>query len=129
MTSAWWRGDPEPALRVPHCSWLAAGLALALLPAWSGDGAWDAARERDLLLFELRYQGFQAREARLLEGQRAWDHVRIPVDFRVEHLPGLSTEVKEKLQRHRPETLGQASRIPGITPAAVTLLHLLLEKG
>jgi len=109
-----------------------ADAALALLAAWaelpSGEG-WDPAWERDLLLFELRYEGFQAREARLLEGQRAWDHVRIPVDFRVEHLPGLSTEVKEKLQRHRPETLGQASRIPGITPAAVTLLHMLLERS
>jgi tRNA uridine 5-carboxymethylaminomethyl modification enzyme len=51
------------------------------------------------------------------------------VDFRVEHLPGLSNEVKEKLQRHRPETLGQAARIPGITPAAVTLLHLMLERA
>jgi tRNA uridine 5-carboxymethylaminomethyl modification enzyme len=109
-----------------------ADAALALLPGWSqaAEGqAWDPAWERDLLLFELRYQGFQAREARLLEGQRAWDHVRIPVDFRVEHLPGLSNEVKEKLMRHRPETLGQASRIPGITPAAVTLLHMLLEHG
>jgi tRNA uridine 5-carboxymethylaminomethyl modification enzyme len=105
--------------------------ALALLEAWQAgrEDGWDPAWERDLLLFELRYQGFQAREARLLEGQRAWDHVRIPVDFRVEHLPGLSNEVKEKLQLHRPETLGQASRIPGITPAAVTLLHLLLERG
>jgi tRNA uridine 5-carboxymethylaminomethyl modification enzyme len=114
-----------------------ADAALALLPAWEavdpapegGDAGWDAERERDLLLFELRYQGFQAREARLLEGQRAWDHVRIPLDFRVEHLPGLSLEVREKLLRHRPETLGQASRIPGITPAAVTLLHLLIERG
>jgi tRNA uridine 5-carboxymethylaminomethyl modification enzyme len=109
-----------------------ADAALGLLAGWSEaplDPAWDPDWERDLLLFELRYQGFQAREARLLEGQRAWDHVRIPVDFRVEHLSGLSNEVKEKLQRHRPETLGQASRIPGITPAAVTLLHLLLERG
>ena len=113
-----------------------ADAALALLPAWSGPAAdggapegWDPAWERDLLLFEARYQGFQEREARLLEGQRAWDHVRIPVDFRVEHLPGLSNEVKEKLQRHRPETLGQAARIPGITPAAVTLLHLLLGRA
>lgn len=108
-----------------------ADAALDLLPGWTGDAepGWDPAWERDLLLFELRYQGFQAREARLLEDQRAWDHVRIPVDFRVEHLPGLSTEVKEKLQRHRPETLGQAARIPGITPAAVTLLHLMLERA
>jgi tRNA uridine 5-carboxymethylaminomethyl modification enzyme len=108
-----------------------ADAALALLPGWAEGGTegWDPDWERDLLLFELRYEGFQAREARLLEGQRAWDHVRIPVDFRVEHLAGLSNEVKEKLQRHRPETLGQASRIPGITPAAVTLLHLLLERA
>ena len=104
--------------------------ALALLPGWEESGpGWDPVWERDLLLFEMRYQGIQAREARLLEGQRAWDHVRIPVDFRVEHLAGLSTEVKEKLLRHRPETLGQAARIPGITPAAVTLLHLLLDHG
>ena len=104
--------------------------ALATLDGWEVPQAgWDPAWERDILLFEVRYQGFHEREARLLEGQRAWDHVRIPLDFRVEHLPGLSTEVKEKLQRHRPETLGQASRIPGITPAAVTLLHLLLERS
>jgi tRNA uridine 5-carboxymethylaminomethyl modification enzyme len=106
-----------------------ADAALAMLEGWDDpQGGWDPAWERDILLFEVRYQGFHERETRLLEGQRAWDHVRIPVDFRVEHLPGLSTEVKEKLQRHRPETLGQASRIPGITPAAVTLLHLLLER-
>ena len=106
-----------------------ADAALALLPGWAEALAgWDPAWERDLLLFQVRYQGFQAREAKLLEGQRAWDHVRIPVDFRIEHLAGLSTEVKEKLLHHRPETLGQASRIPGITPAAVTLLHLLLGR-
>ncbi len=104
--------------------------ALALLEGWDvPQEGWDPDWERDILLFEARYQGFHEREARLLQGQRAWDHVRIPVDFRVEHLPGLSTEVKEKLQRHRPETLGQASRIPGITHAAVTLLHLLLERN
>ena len=104
--------------------------ALTLLPGWAeAMSGWDPAWERDLLLFEARYQGFLARETRLLEGQRAWDHVRIPLDFRVEQLSGLSHEVKEKLLRHRPETLGQASRIPGITPAAVTLLHLLLERG
>lgn len=102
---------------------------LSLLEGWDvPQTGWDPVLERDLLLFELRYMGYREREARLLEGQRAWDHVRIPADFRVEHLPGLSTEVKEKLRLHRPETLGQASRIPGITPTAVTLLHLLLDR-
>jgi len=90
--------------------------------------AWDAVWERDLLLFELRYAPYRDREARLLEGQRAWDHVKIPDGLEIADLPGFSREVKEKLARHRPETLGQASRIPGITPAAVTLLHMLIER-
>jgi tRNA uridine 5-carboxymethylaminomethyl modification enzyme len=106
-----------------------AGRALASLPDWGeGQPGWDPLLERDLLLFEIRYAGYRDREARLLDGQRSWDRVRIPADFRVEQVPGLSNEVKEKLKRHRPETLGQASRIPGITHAAVTLLHMLIER-
>jgi tRNA uridine 5-carboxymethylaminomethyl modification enzyme len=103
--------------------------ALSLLPEWNeGQAGCEPALERDLLLFEVRYAAYREREARLLDGQRAWDHVRIPTDFRIEHLPGISREVQEKLARHRPETLGQASRIPGVTPAAVTLLHMLLSR-
>jgi tRNA uridine 5-carboxymethylaminomethyl modification enzyme len=110
-----------------------ADACLALLEAWTESGAgagagWDPAGERDLMLFDLRYAPYRDREARFLGGQRAWDHVRIPSDLRVERLQGLSREVLEKLVLHRPETLGQASRIPGITPAAVTLLHLLLHR-
>ena len=104
-----------------------ADLALSLLAGWQEPGrGWQPVLERDLLLFEARYQTYRDREAKLLEGRRAWDHVFIPADFRIDHLPGLSHEVKEKLNRHRPDTLGQASRIPGVTPAAVTLLHMLI---
>ena len=115
-----------------------ADACLALLESWheaadgggAGAGAgWDPAGERDLMLFDLRYAPYREREARFLGGQRAWDHVRIPSDLRVERLQGLSREVLEKLVLHRPETLGQASRIPGITPAAVTLLHLLIHRS
>ena len=103
---------------------------LAKLPVWNEElDGWDAEWERDLLLFEIRYAPYREREARLLEGHRAWDHVTIPESLRVEDLPGLSREVKEKFAKHRPETLGQASRIPGITVAAVTLLHLMIERG
>jgi tRNA uridine 5-carboxymethylaminomethyl modification enzyme len=103
---------------------------LSLLEDWNQDQAgWDPDLERDLLLFDLRYAPYRDREARLLEGQRAWDHVRIPSDLRVEHLHGISMEVMEKLRLHRPETLGQASRVPGITPVAVTLLHLLIHRS
>jgi len=102
---------------------------LALLEGWdAAQPGWDPPRERDLLLFDLRYAPYRDREAKLLEGHRAWDHVRIPSDFRVEQMRGLSREIMEKLTLHRPETLGQASRIPGVTPAAVTLLHLLIHR-
>jgi len=107
----------------------AAEACLARLPGWAESApGWDPAWERDLLLFELRYAGYREREARLLQHHRDWDAVRIPEDMELEHLPSLSTEVKEKLLRHRPQTLGQASRIPGVTAAAVTLLHLFIER-
>jgi tRNA uridine 5-carboxymethylaminomethyl modification enzyme len=106
-----------------------ADACLRHLEGWAESMAgWDPALERDLLCFDLRYAPYREREARLLEGQRAWDHVRIPTDLRVEHLHGLSREVVEKLVRHRPETLGQASRIPGMTPTAMTLLHLFIHR-
>jgi len=103
--------------------------ALEALPGWSEpQQGWDATWERDLLLFEIRYSGYRERESRLLDAHRAWDHVRIPSDFDLEALSGLSREVKEKLRHHQPETLGQAARIPGITPAAVALLQVLIER-
>ena len=105
-----------------------AGRALGLLGLGEAPAGWDADLERDLLLFEVRYGAYREREVKLLQRERDWDAIRIPEDFFVEAWPGFSNEVREKLGRHRPETLGQASRIPGVTPAAVTLLHLLIEK-
>jgi tRNA uridine 5-carboxymethylaminomethyl modification enzyme len=90
---------------------------------------WDQRWERDLLVYELRYRAYRDREEHLLGQQRQWDFVRIPEDFFIERWPGFSNEVIEKLRKHRPETLGQASRIPGITSAAVTLLHFVIEKN
>ena len=105
-----------------------AGRALEMLGAGAAPEGWDAGLERDLLLFETRYGAYRERETKLLQRERDWDAIRIPEDFFIEAWPGFSNEVREKLGRHRPETLGQASRIPGVTPAAVTLLHLLIEK-
>jgi len=105
-----------------------AGRALEMLGSGAAPEGWDAELERDLLLFEVRYGAYRERETRLLQRERDWDAIRIPEDFFVEAWSGFSNGVREKLGRHRPETLGQASRIPGVTPAAVTLLHLLIEK-
>jgi tRNA uridine 5-carboxymethylaminomethyl modification enzyme len=116
--------------RRQHIGPAEADACLALLEGGELDQpGWTPATERDLLLFDLRYAPYRDREAKLLEGHRAWDQVRIPSDFRVEHLHGISKEVVEKMKLHRPETLGQASRIPGVTPAAVTLLHLHLHRS
>jgi tRNA uridine 5-carboxymethylaminomethyl modification enzyme len=116
--------------RRQHMGPAEADACLALLEGWDQEQpGWNPSTERDLLLFDLRYAPYRDREAKLLDGQRAWDQVRIPSDLRIEHLHGISREVMEKLVLHRPETLGQASRIPGITPAAVTLLHLLLHRS
>jgi tRNA uridine 5-carboxymethylaminomethyl modification enzyme len=51
----------------------------------------------------------------------------IPLDFDYKGLSGLSAEVREKFIKFRPDTLGQASRIPGITPAAITILSIALK--
>ncbi len=76
---------------------------------------------------ELKYEGYIARETRSIRDAQYLDRVRIPSSFAYNQLMGLSREVTEKLERHRPENLGQASRISGITPAAIQLIHVYLR--
>ena len=116
-------------LKKQHLSPALMDVCLETLPSFRSSLAhWDPTWERDLLVYELRYQAYRDREEHLLDQQRQWDSVRIPEDFFVERWPGFSNEVIEKIKKHRPETLGQASRIPGITPAAISLLHFVIEK-
>jgi tRNA uridine 5-carboxymethylaminomethyl modification enzyme len=74
------------------------------------------------LVNEVRYEGFLKREVEVIERVRRSGERPVPPGFRYTGVPGLSAEAAEKLERHRPRTLGQAGRIPGVTPAAVTLL-------
>jgi len=74
------------------------------------------------LVNEVRYEGFLKREIEVIERVRRSGERLVPPGFRYAGVPGLSAEAAEKLERHRPRTLGQAGRIPGVTPAAVTLL-------
>jgi tRNA uridine 5-carboxymethylaminomethyl modification enzyme len=77
---------------------------------------------------QTKYAGYIERQS--LEIQRAQKNeaTRLPTDFDYQHVSGLSSEVREKLIRSRPETIGQASRISGVTPAAVSLLLVHLKK-
>ncbi|MFI5414023.1 MAG: tRNA uridine-5-carboxymethylaminomethyl(34) synthesis enzyme MnmG, partial [Candidatus Lutacidiplasmatales archaeon] len=84
------------------------------------------ARLRD----DLRYEGVLRREKETIERVSRAESRRIPDTFVYRALPGLSLEAAEKLDRHRPRTLGQASRIPGVPPSAVTLVlaHLVARE-
>jgi tRNA uridine 5-carboxymethylaminomethyl modification enzyme len=75
---------------------------------------------------ELKYSGYIAQQNRQVERLRDSGERRIPQDFCYTDIPGLSREVSEKLERVRPNTLGQAGRIPGVTPAAVAVLDVYL---
>ena len=89
-----------------------------------GAGELTALEEEEFerLAGEIRYAGFLARERESVRRVARAADVRIPPDFTYRGLAGLSLEAAEKLERHRPRTVGQAGRIPGVTPAAVTLL-------
>jgi len=89
-----------------------------------GAGELTALEEEEFerLACEIRYAGFLARERESVRRVARAADVRIPPDFTYRGLAGLSLEAAEKLERHRPRTVGQAGRIPGVTPAAVTLL-------
>src|SRR5437764_4050062 len=75
---------------------------------------------------EAKYAGYIAQQERQIDRLKDSERRRIPSGFEFDGIPGLSTEVRQKLQRVRPETLGQASRIPGVTPAAIAVLDVYL---
>ena len=77
---------------------------------------------------QAKYAGYIERQRSEIERQRRNEDTRLPADLDYREVSGLSSEVRDKLSRQRPDTLGQAARIPGITPAAVSLLLIHLKK-
>ena len=84
--------------------------------------------EAERLETEIKFEGYLKRQEMDIERVRKMETVRIPQDFDFAGVSGLSVEVKEKLKTVAPETLGQASRISGITPAAVSLIAVFLKR-
>jgi len=76
----------------------------------------------------VKYEGYIRRQQDQVERTRRMETQVIPDDFDYQKVTGLSAEVREKLQSVRPLTLGQASRIPGVTPAAIAILAVLLRR-
>lgn len=78
---------------------------------------------------EAQYAVYLARQAADAEAHRRDEALVLPRDWDVDGLPGLSNEIRAKLQRHRPATLGQAARIDGMTPAALTLIAVWARRA
>jgi tRNA uridine 5-carboxymethylaminomethyl modification enzyme len=76
---------------------------------------------------QVKYAGYIERQQTEINRASRYDHYPLAIGFDYSTVPGMSNEVKEKLQKHQPETLGQAGRIPGMTPAAVSLLLVYLK--
>ncbi len=77
---------------------------------------------------EIKYEGYIRRQREQVENFRRLESLAIPTAFDYDAIGGLSTEVREKLKRVGPRTLGQAGRIPGVTPAAIAILAILLKR-
>jgi tRNA uridine 5-carboxymethylaminomethyl modification enzyme len=88
-------------------------------------------RDLDVASLEngIKYAGYLRQELACAERMRRQERRRIPDGFVFSGIPGLSREVVQRLSQVRPETLGQASRIPGITPAAIAVLGAYLDKS
>jgi len=77
---------------------------------------------------QAKYAGYIQRQQDEVERSRGQEELKMPVDFDYREVHGLSIEVSQKLNQHKPETLGQAGRISGVTPAAISLLLVHLKR-
>lgn len=105
--------------------------ALLSLPS-GGDNTLEfsemAAQVREQIEIAAKYQGYIDRQADEITRQRDSENIKFPADMDYHEVHGLSIEVRQKLSTQRPETIGQAGRTSGITPAAISLLLVYLKR-
>jgi len=94
----------------------------------------DVSREtrpdvREQVEIQVKYHGYIERQLEQIERARGLEHTRLPVELDYSSIKGLTGEVREKLTKFRPDTLGQASRIPGVTPAAISVVSIAIRSN
>jgi tRNA uridine 5-carboxymethylaminomethyl modification enzyme len=105
-------------------------LDYAQVLALPGGGAGvDDARVAEQVEIAAKYQGYIDRQNEEVEKHREQESLRLPADLDYTQLTALSMEVRQRLQKARPETLGQAARMQGITPAAISVLLIYAKRG
>ena len=92
----------------------------------------DVSREtspvvREQVEIQVKYKGYIDRQLEQIERAAKLEHSKIPDEVDYKTINGLTTEVRDKLIKHRPDTLGQASRIPGVTPAAISVISVAIK--
>ena len=92
-----------------------------------GEGVVDEAVV-DQVEIQAKYAGYIDRQMQQIEKVKRSESVKIPANLDLDVISGLSNEVKQKLRDHKPDNLGMASRIQGITPAAISLLLIEIKK-
>ena len=110
-------------LRRPNVSY-----AQVLALPGGGEGEPDA-RVAEQVEIAAKYQGYIDRQNDEVDKQRGQETLKLPLDLDYSQLTGLSMEVRQRLQQARPETLGQAARLQGITPAAISVLMVYAKRG
>ena len=93
------------------------------------DGAWSRSRRDYQVWIQNKYSGYMERQRAEISRFKTLEAKRIPESFDYAGVPGLLREAREKLSRIRPNSLGQASRIPGVTPADLSILLIFLRRG
>lgn len=92
-------------------------------------GLWlDKQEHAEQVEIQVKYEGYINRQLEEIDRQRRNEVIRIPADLDFDNIKTLSFEVRHKLKQHRPETVGQASRISGVTPAAIASLMIHIRK-
>lgn len=94
----------------------------------AGMGVSDASIAQQIEI-QAKYQGYIEKQRAEIDQQETYENLQLPSGFDYKTVKGLSTEAQQKLNQHKPQTIGQASRISGITPATISLLLVHLKRG
>lgn len=103
-------------------------MSYSSLSAFEGVGGVAEPQVAEQVEVQIKYAGYLARAEDDIKRNKAQENAKLPTDIDYTVISGLSKEIGLKLNEHKPETLGQASRIPGITPAAISLLRVHLKR-
>ncbi len=103
-------------------------ITYAMIKAWNVYVRELPTSVTDQIEYEIKFEGFIQRQKKELDRFRYLENIKMPVDMDYTKVPGLSIEIQQKLQQCAPLTLGQAHRVSGVTPAAISILMVYLKK-